>query len=73
MLRRQEVRRINQEDNNLESNDFVNGDWIMKHTGRGKTIQDVYRLIDKIEIEVAKGEKFPEVELLPSIEINEKG
>jgi len=44
--------------------------WIMKHTGPERTIQDVYRLLDKIEIEVQEnGGKFPDVELLPSVDL----
>ncbi|KAF8538527.1 hypothetical protein BDD12DRAFT_885028 [Trichophaea hybrida] len=44
--------------------------WIMKHTGPDRTIQDVYRLLDKIEIEVQEnGGKFPDVELLPSVDL----
>ena len=44
--------------------------WIRKYTGREKTIQDVYRLLDKIEVEVQKnGGKFPDVELLPNVDL----
>ncbi|KAI5794763.1 hypothetical protein FPQ18DRAFT_158170 [Pyronema domesticum] len=44
--------------------------WIMKHTGSDRTIQDVYELLDKIDIEVQNnGGKFPDVELLPYVDL----
>jgi len=44
--------------------------WIVKHMGINKTIQDIYELLDKIELEVQQnGGKFPDVELLPSVDL----
>ena len=44
--------------------------WIRKYTGREKTIQDVYSLLEKIEVEVQNnGGKFPDVELLPNVDL----
>ena len=44
--------------------------WLMKYTGPERTIQDVYKLLDKIEIEVQQnGGKFPDVELLPNVDL----
>jgi len=44
--------------------------WLMKYTGSERTIQDVYRLLDKIEIEVQQnGGRFPDVELLPNVDL----
>lgn len=44
--------------------------WIMRHTGTEKTIDDVYKLLERIEIEVQEnGGKFPDVELLPNVEL----
>jgi hypothetical protein len=45
--------------------------WIVKHMGIEKTIQDVFKLLDKIEVEVQQnGGKFPDVELLPSVDLD---
>ncbi|KAH0612144.1 uncharacterized protein H6S33_010196 [Morchella sextelata] len=44
--------------------------WIMRHTGTEKTISDVYKLLERIEVEVQEnGGKFPDVELLPNVEL----
>jgi hypothetical protein len=44
--------------------------WIMKHTGMGKSIGDIYNLLEKIETEVQEnGGKFPDVELLPNVDL----
>lgn len=44
--------------------------WIMRHTGTEKTINDVYKLLERIEVEVQEnGGKFPDVELLPNVEL----
>lgn len=44
--------------------------WIMRHTGTEKTITDIYRLLEKIEVEVQEnGGKFPDVELLPNVDL----
>ncbi|KAA8913535.1 hypothetical protein FN846DRAFT_886589 [Sphaerosporella brunnea] len=48
--------------------------WLAKHTGHDKTIRDVYRLLDRIEVEVQQnGGKFPDVELLPSVDLELAG
>lgn len=44
--------------------------WIMRHTGTEKTITDIYKLLEKIEVEVQEnGGKFPDVELLPNVDL----
>lgn len=44
--------------------------WIMRHTGIEKTINDIYILLQRIEIEVQEnGGKFPDVELLPNVDL----
>lgn len=44
--------------------------WLMKYTGPERTIEDVYKLLDKIEVEVQQnGGKFPDVELLPNVDL----
>lgn len=44
--------------------------WIMRHTGMEKTISDIYRLLERIEVEVQEnGGKFPDVELLPNVDL----
>ncbi|KAL7269734.1 hypothetical protein RUND412_007588 [Rhizina undulata] len=44
--------------------------WMLRHTGTNKTIKDVYRLLDRIESEVQdNGGKFPDVELLPNVDL----
>lgn len=45
--------------------------WIINHTGMGKTITDIYRLLDEIEVEVQQNSgKFPDVELLPNVDLS---
>jgi len=44
--------------------------WIIRHTGMEKTIDDIYLLLGKIELEVQEnGGKFPDVELLPNVDL----
>lgn len=45
--------------------------WITKHTGTDKAIDEVYALLDRIETEVQhNGGKFPDVELLPNVDLS---
>lgn len=45
--------------------------WITAFTGPEKTITDVYKLLDHIEAEVSRnGGKFPDVELLPNVDLS---
>jgi hypothetical protein len=49
----------------------ASSNWLTRYTGPERTIQDVYRLLDKIEVEVQQnGGKFPDVELLPSVDLD---
>lgn len=44
--------------------------WIMRYTGMEKTITDIYRLLERIEVEVQEnGGTFPDVELLPNVDL----
>ncbi|PWW72410.1 hypothetical protein C7212DRAFT_232398 [Tuber magnatum] len=45
--------------------------WIIRYTGMEKTIDDIYLLLGKIELEVQEnGGKFPDVELLPNVDLS---
>ncbi|RPB02475.1 hypothetical protein L873DRAFT_1673273 [Choiromyces venosus 120613-1] len=45
--------------------------WIIRYTGMEKTIDDIYSLLGKIELEVQEnGGKFPDVELLPNVDLS---
>lgn len=47
------------------------GSWIQDFVGRNKGIQEIYTLLDRIEVEVSgNGGKFPDVELLPNVDLD---
>ena len=62
-----------------DSNDYHQGDnqpgatapWIEDFLGRQKSIHVVYHLLEKIDDEVQRnGGKFPDVELLPNVDLS---